>query len=114
MTEKNPFDDIAQQWMQMLQSVPEMTSEEKEFSEIQAQAYMMIMQGMQAFATGFGQRAVEQFRNAAGDIASISEMAARIEALEQRLGEAEAEIAALKKKPAAARRKPAAAKKTKS
>lgn len=98
MSDENPFEDIARQWMQMLQPPADATPAEKEFAEIQANAYKLVMQGMQAFATGFSQRAVEHFRDAALQAATDSD---RIAALEARVAELEAGIAKLSAKPAA-------------
>lgn len=98
MSDENPFEDIARQWMQMLQPPADATSAEKDFADIQANAYKLVMQGMQAFATGFSQRAVEHFRDAAQQAAADS---SRIAALEARVAELEAGIANLSAKPAA-------------
>jgi uncharacterized small protein (DUF1192 family) len=96
MSDENPFEDIARQWMQMLQPPADATPAEKELAEMQASAYKLIMQGMQAFATGFSQRAVEHFRDAALQAAADTE---RIDSLEERVARLEAEIAKLSAKP---------------
>ena len=98
MSDENPFEDIARQWIQMLQPPADATPAEKEFADIQANAYKLVMQGMQAFATGFSHRAVEHFRDATLQATADS---GRIAALEARVAELEAGIAKLSAKPAA-------------
>lgn len=98
MSHENPFEDIARQWMQMLQPPADASPAEKEFADIQANAYKLVMQGMQAFATGFSQRAVEHFRDAALQASADS---GRIAALEAKVAELEAAIAKLSAKPVA-------------
>lgn len=111
MTDKPPFDEFSRAWMELMKPPSDLNETEKDFSEVQQKAYRMVMEGMQAFATGFSERAVEHFREAASSAEPSAVNTARIEQLEARLAQVETELAALKKakaaKPRRTTRKPA-------
>ena len=97
MTDKPPFDEFSRAWMELMKPPSDMNEAEKDFAGVQQKAYRMVMEGMQAFATGFSERAVEHFREAASSAEPSTADAGRIEQLEARLALVEAELAALKK-----------------